>query len=270
MGKFSGVLLASDYDDTLYSSLRHVSEENRAAIVSFMEQGGYFSVATGRAHATFAPQIALESIPMNAPCVLSNGAGVYDFSKDCWLHLTCLPQRALADLLELTEEMPSLSVETYHDDDIYVYRPNEITRFHAERVRSHFIEQSLADQPQPWIKAILEADYPDLVAAQRYVLSRWGDVYEAIFSNRYLLELTAKGSHKGGMVRWIANHLGVAPGDVYCVGDNENDLSMLQVSAIPLAPANCAEVVRISGARLVADCDHHTVADIIHILNEMY
>ena len=49
MGKFDGVLLVSDYDDTLYNHKLEVSEENRAAIESFIAQGGTFTVATGRA-----------------------------------------------------------------------------------------------------------------------------------------------------------------------------------------------------------------------------
>ena len=36
--------------------------------------GGYFSIATGRAHRTFTPQIEKEGLVFNAPVVLSNGA----------------------------------------------------------------------------------------------------------------------------------------------------------------------------------------------------
>ncbi|MEG1395832.1 MAG: HAD-IIB family hydrolase [Oscillospiraceae bacterium] len=270
MGKFSGVLLASDYDDTLFSSKRTVSAENKTAIEYFMANGGYFSVATGRAHKTFTPQISEQEIPFNAPCVLSNGAGVYDYTQDKWLHLTTLPDRAVSDLRQLLDHMPALGIETYHEDEIYVCNPNDMTRHHMKRVCAQFIEGELEDLPRPWIKAIIEAHSQDLIEAQRYLLTHFGDFFEIIFSNHHLLEITAKGCHKGGMVRWIANYLGIAPGDVYCVGDNENDLSMLQVSAIPMAPANCAEVVKLSGARLVADCDHHTVADIVRILDEIY
>ena len=40
MGKFSGVLLATDYDDTLYSSDCTISQENRQAIARFVAEGG--------------------------------------------------------------------------------------------------------------------------------------------------------------------------------------------------------------------------------------
>ena len=85
MGKFDGVLFFADYDDTLYNSSHTVSPENRAAIRYFMERGGRFSVATGRAHRTFTPQIEKEDIPLNAPVVLSNGAAIYDYAEDRYL-----------------------------------------------------------------------------------------------------------------------------------------------------------------------------------------
>ena len=50
MGKFNGVLLVSDFDDTLYGSDLRVSEENRRALDYFTGAGGIFTVATGRAH----------------------------------------------------------------------------------------------------------------------------------------------------------------------------------------------------------------------------
>lgn len=65
MGKFNGVLLVSDFDDTLYGSDLRVSEENRRALDYFTGAGGIFTVATGRAHPTFAPHAA--SVPINAP-----------------------------------------------------------------------------------------------------------------------------------------------------------------------------------------------------------
>ena len=85
MGKFDGVLFFADYDDTLYNSSHTVSPENRTAIRYFMERGGRFSVATGRAHRTFTPQIEKEDIPLNAPVVLSNGAAIYDYAEDRYL-----------------------------------------------------------------------------------------------------------------------------------------------------------------------------------------
>ena len=67
MGKFSGVLLATDYDDTLYDSKGTISPENRAAIDRFLAEGGLFSISTGRSYINFVIQMEREKLPVNAP-----------------------------------------------------------------------------------------------------------------------------------------------------------------------------------------------------------
>lgn len=47
LGKFEGVLLASDFDDTLVGSDCEVSRGNREALEYFVREGGRFTVSTG-------------------------------------------------------------------------------------------------------------------------------------------------------------------------------------------------------------------------------
>ena len=55
MGKFGDILLVSDFDDTLYGENMQVAPANLTALEYFTREGGIFTVATGRAHPTFAP-----------------------------------------------------------------------------------------------------------------------------------------------------------------------------------------------------------------------
>ncbi len=269
MGKFDCVLLASDFDDTLYNSSREVSAENREALNYFIRQGGRFTVSTGRAHRTFSPYVHLA--PVNAPVILSNGALLYDYSADKVICEFPLPRRATEDLGILSAKLPTVGIETYHGDDVYIHHPNDFTQRHVTKVNTDWTPCELRDMPTPWSKAVLQDEYAVLLEAQKLILERWGDRYEVIFSNSALLEVTAKGATKGGMVLKLAQLLGIARKDLYCVGDNQNDIPMLEVSAIPFAPANCADAVRDWGrARIVKSCDEHCIADIISILDGMY
>lgn len=109
-----------------------------------------------------------------------------------------------------------------------------------------------------------------LADIQQLFLDRWSDQYEAIFSNHYLLEVTAKGNNKGALVQKVADILGAKPEHVYCIGDNQNDIPMLAVSAIPFAPANSAAEVKEWGARMVGHCNDDAVAEVIEILDGIY
>ena len=79
MGKFDGLLLASDFDDTLYGLDLRIPERNLEAIRYFTGEGGRFAVATGRAYRTVAPNAHL--VPLNAPAVRGKGAAREDSLK---------------------------------------------------------------------------------------------------------------------------------------------------------------------------------------------
>ena len=268
LGKFDGVLVVSDFDDTLYGRGPEVSRENWAAIDRFTREGGRFTVATGRARPTFAAYA--QCVPINAPVILSNGSALYDFSAGKMVYETYLPIRARDDLRQVAAAIPAVGFEAYHGDDIYAYNPNEVTRRHLERAHASAREVPILEMPLPWSKVILQQERAVLEQVQRYITDRWSGLYEAIFSSAVLLELTRKGSNKGGMVRYLAALLDIRPEHVYCIGDNQNDIPMLEVSAIPFAPANCAKEVRAWGPRLVRSCEENGVAEMFEILDGLY
>ena len=45
---------------------------------------------------------------------------------------------------------------------------------------------------------------------------------------------------------------------------------MLELSAIPFAPANCAQEVKNWGARILCHCNDGVIGDIVDILDGMY
>ena len=280
MGKFDGVLIASDYDNTIVyteDSLRGkggippVSPENRAAMEYFMAQGGTFCVSTGRALPSFAA--LKDGIPMNGPTVLFNGAAIYDFAAGRYLCTAFLPERIRDHVRQLTAEMPDLTFEIYHDDNsIHVVHPNEITARHLHLTHSPSVELDSLDQaPSPIAKLLFEEEPPRLRQLEKYIREQpWSREYEIVASASTLLEITAKGSTKGDFVAKVADMLGIRPENLYCVGDNQNDLSMLRRSAIPFAPANCAQEVKDWGAKVLCHCDDGVIGDIVDILDRRY
>ena len=280
MGKITGVLLASDFDNTLIyteralrtgSPVPPLSEKNRAALEYFMAEGGRFAIATGRALPAFikyAPEV-----PMNAPGVVCNGAMLYDFGQEAFLENALLDEEVRVRGQYILDLFPNVAVEAYHIDNvIHAVHPNEITRQHEHLTKVGVTEApSLLDVPLPLGKLLFEAERPTLEKILDVLREKgWYDDYELIFSTTHLLEMTVKGANKGGMVRRLAERLGISMEHVYCVGDEANDISMLTVAAEGFAPANCTEAVRQSGATIVADAEHDALAEVIAILDQRY
>ena len=274
MGKFDGVLLASDYDDTLYDN--GISPENRRAIDAFLREGGLFTVSTGRSLHNFSIQMELEHLPVNVPVILANGAAIHDFSVGQTLWQKVLPDSFPAHLKQVCAAFPEVGFEAYHqeadgEETVYTFRANAATEKHLKRCRLTGIPCAIEEMPTPWIKVILQ--HPDntyLMRVEDYMLNRWSADYEITFSNPYLLEVTAKGANKGLCVKRVAERMGVRPEHIYCVGNGINDISMLAVSAIPFAPADCYDEVKEWGAVILPSCNESCVAELIRRLDAMY
>ena len=281
MGKFTGRLLASDYDNTLtYTAealrlcapMPPVSDVNQAALRYFMAEGGVFSVATGRAKPAF--EVVAHGVPMNGPTILFSGAAIYDFAAGRYLYTAFLPDIVRIHIAQTLRALPFAAVELYHDDNsIHALQPNEVTRRHLHVTHSPtVIVDSMAQVPSPISKALFSTEPSDQAALLDYLRAApWYDDYEIVASSESRVELTAKGANKGGMVQRMAALLGIQQENVICVGDHANDISMLTWAGEGYAPANAIPLVLDTpGVRRLPDCRDDAIAALIDSLDKRY
>ena len=268
MGKFDGVLIATDYDDTLVNRAKQVPQRSLEALQSFTGQGGRFTIASGRGVEAIRPCLA--GLPVNAPVVLANGTQIYDFAAERLLHQQYLPEEARGDFAQVLREFPQTAVEVYAQERLYCVRPNFVTAEHLRITRQTAQEVRLEEIPEHWVYAKFEEENVCLRKIQTYLRERFPGRYEAIFSHPYLLEVAGAGSGKGPGVLRLARLLGIDPGDVYCAGDNENDLSMLRAAAVSFTPANSTPVAMETADVIVCDCDQGALADVVEYLDKKY
>lgn len=281
MGKFDGVLIVSDYDNTMAyteGSLRTgtppppVSPGNREAVEYFMAQGGIFSVATGRALPSFAK--VQSGVPMNGPTILFNGAAIYDFSVGRYLHTAFLPEEIRSHIRQILQDMPDLAMEIYHDDNsIHALNPNDITRSHEHLTHSPTVTlNSIDEAPSPIAKIMFEEWQPKLGQILEYIQHQsWGSLYECVLSASFLLEVTVKGANKGGMTEKLAQLLGIERRHVYAMGDHANDIPMLQFAHGAFAPQNAIESVHaVPGIHILPNCWEDATAAMIAQIDKLY
>ena len=87
MGKFDGVLVCTDLDGTLLRNDKTISKENLEAIEYFKNEGGYFTIVTGRM-----PYYVGDIVPKvkpNVPFGCVNGGGLYDYESKKYLWTSC-------------------------------------------------------------------------------------------------------------------------------------------------------------------------------------
>lgn len=229
-------------------------------------------MATGRALPSFAS--VMDGVPMNGPTVLFNGAAIYDFPAGRYLRTAFLPECIRDHVRQLSQLMPGLTYEIYHDDNsIHVVNPNEITARHLHLTHTPSQQIASLDQaPSPISKLLFEEEPQRLRQLEEAIRAQdWSREYEVVASAVNLLEITARGANKGGMVRRLAELLGVRQENVCCVGDHANDIPMLEYAGMAFAPENAIPAVhRVPGIHILPDCRENAMAAMIEILDRCY
>lgn len=277
MGKFDGMLLVSDFDNTLLYTEKallegrdcpEMSPRNLEGIRYWMDQGGRFAVATGRAMAAFRKYNAM--VPTNAPAVVDNGGAIYDFEREKYLVASFLPELAVEHIRAVIERFPGVALELYHENDLLqVMNPSPWNEQHAKLTGlSYQVIEEITPEivPQPIAKALFVSDRAVLDGVCDFAVSQgWRDQYELIFSSSRLLEMTARGANKGAMVLRLKEMLGC--GTLICAGDHLNDLPLLEAADRAFCPANAVPEVLASGAEAVCHCLDGAIGEIIERLD---
>ncbi|MCE5189795.1 MAG: HAD-IIB family hydrolase [Eubacteriales bacterium] len=260
MGACDGYYLYCDLDGTLLDDEKRISSENRSAILSFIEQGGHFGVATGRVPSLIG---AVEhDLPVNAPCILFNGAGLYDLAGQKFLAMHPIDRDPIA---RATERLIALDRETcvqvFTDTAIYEINPDQ--RDDPQTVREQIPTLSL---PFPCVSGpllkVLVANASSELETLRSALEQDGMLSDisAFRSSDTYLELVAKGISKGTTLEDVRAHCGDVT-KILAIGDYNNDLDMVSLADIGGAPANAIDEVKAAADIVLSvDNNHNCVA----------
>lgn len=281
MGKFDGVLLVSDFDDTMVDTsslyrdplrrLPPVPAYTAERLRYFMDNGGRFCLVTGRSWQIMRPFIG--GVPTNGPCGVANGAGIIDIQTEQFLYRRFLPPEAIGHLEEVIARFPTLTCELFRGDHkADVIHPIEFTVAHAEGAKyTYRVIEDPRETDAEVMKILFEGDHDFLREIEAYIRSRpWFSGYEMAFSGKHLMEMTALGANKGEVARRLMELLGASPEHLYCAGDQENDLPMLRIGKESFAPANAIPAVLQSGATVVRSCGEGAIGEVVDHLDRRY
>lgn len=263
MGKFDGILLCTDLDETLLTTDKRVSKENYDAIEYFKREGGYFTFVTGRVPE--GARVLLESIKPNAPVCSFNGAGIYDFEKDEMVWGLYLDKKALDILDFVISEIPETGFVVCTDSRVCFSRRNSRTDRYRQIERLAEDNTHHRDITEP-IKKIVFVAEPDIITRVRSLLlaNDFGDAFDFIQSDACYYEILPVGASKGTGLLKLAQILGVSPEKTIAVGDNENDISMIKEAKIGVAVGNALDSVKAVADIVTVTNNDHAIAKIIY------
>jgi Cof subfamily protein (haloacid dehalogenase superfamily) len=264
-------LVATDLDGTLLNSQRQVSKATRAALAAAAARGVQFVVATGRRVQSARP--LLDEIPCPLTLIASNGALVVSPSGEV-IHQNYLPRQVAREVLQATS----------------AHRPYAVLIFDCPARGQIVMQQNAAPEgPLGWylehnpkaVEMVSELESalltdpvqvmfggpPNLIEPVEIVL-RSSPVQAKVHltwtkyftRNISLLDVMNHTCSKGHTLRMWAERCGIDASEVMAVGDNYNDMEMLQYAGRPVLMANSTPGLARDGWAVTLSNDEDGVA----------
>ena len=262
-------LVVSDLDETLLNHDRRVSEEDKAAIARLRELGVKFVPASGRGYCSIDGTLReLGLYNAAGEYVISfNGGAITENHGHRLVHFAPMPFET-ADELYRRGLHYDVCIHVYTKDTVYVYNffPDEQAYLAGRMEVTEVFEKNLDFlRGQEIVKCLYtNTDHAYLEGITRELSSLTGNLDVSYSSGRYL-EFNPKGVTKGTGLRRLAELLHIDIRDTIAIGDNYNDMPMIEAAGAGAGVRNMVEELKAQCDYVTAaSCDQSAVAEVIH------
>lgn len=255
-------LLVADIDGTLVTGDRQLTTRVLAAVRAAQDRGVRVCLATGRIWLSARPYF--ERLGADPPAILYNGGLVYDFASGRELRRVHLDYEHARAVLEVLRAVPEVQPHLYAGDRVYTGRINDLTERYRRKDGLHVEEVGdlVEFLPGDPMKMLIVGARPDLERAAAQIRALPLPI-NTVFSEETYLEILPTGSSKGVALRFVAEYLGIPLASVVAVGDNLNDLEMIQIAAVGVAMGNAPEALKAHADYVAPTNDDEGLADVI-------
>ena len=261
-------LIAIDIDGTLLDPTFQVSTANLEALERAHRAGVEIVLVTGRRH-TFALPVA-EALGFEVSLISSNGAVTKSSSGELF-HRDLLPAAAAREICAYMREYRDCLVLTFDvSGKGEIVLEQTVTHPSIQRwmeKNAEFIEQvvpierALTSDP---VQAMFCGGVERMRRAEARMLERAFPV--TLLKTQYvardlcILDVLNAGCSKGHALERWARHRGFERDQVMAIGDNYNDIQMLEFAGIPVIMGNASDDLKQNGWHVTLGNDQSGVA----------
>ena len=260
-------LICSDLDDTLIGSDGKFEKGLKDAIKEYEERGGKFCIVTGRMTSGAMP--VCKELGLKGELATFQGAVISDIESGEIYSATVIPCEKAAEIGEYIEET-GFYYQTYAGEKFYTEKANEFTELYGKLSRADYEETG--EKLSEYIKRkrinppkILLMDKPEKIPETVEKLrKRFGKEFLINTSKPFIIEIIPHGINKGLAVKYIAERNGIRREETICIGDSENDLTMLEYGGLSVCVGSGSETAKNAATVIAPGCDDDAVTWVIN------
>lgn len=237
-------LIVCDLDETLLNDAGDLTKGNIQAIQKAIKKGVYFVPNSGRSYTSY--QDILEKLG------LAGQKNTYAISYNGGLIIENQGNRPLADHgLDYDTAKAIYDIVVATNGSVHVYTANGGYLAHPSKWDLDYLNQRGVDyqildnlafsqfKDQLIMKVIVAfPDMADRQALKQTVTQKIQTPLTVTFSSDRYVEFNAAGVDKGRATLELAQKLGLSAAEVIAVGDNSNDLAMIQAAGLGVCVQN--------------------------------
>lgn len=244
-------LICIDMDGTLLKDDHTVSERNLSAIKAATEKGVKIAITTGRIFASAKHYSDL--IGVETPVIASNGAYIREKDRDEVIARFPLGKENAKKVIEIVSKYDVISNFNTHYSVIsnkelpsdHTYR--KMNRNLPEELRIDLLCEDMNEAIEKYHEDILKCicidnDIEKINSIKEELLKI--PTIEVVSSNLNNFEVMSKGTSKGKAVDTLAKFYDIKQEEVICIGDSENDLSMIKYAGLGIVMGNAEEYMK--------------------------
>lgn len=272
-------LICIDMDGTLLNNNHEVTDENKAAIKKASAMGIKVAITTGRIFCS--AKYYSDIIGVSTPIIASNGAYIREKDRDEVIYSNTIPNDLIVKIydiihkhgLKLSFNTCNTLISSYELPENHAYKlMNKIVS--DENKVTFVVYKSIDDILPKYENQILKGiviekeDTETLFKAKEELLSKFGNELHIVSSDPYNIEIMLNTSTKGNAVKILAEKFGFTPDEVICIGDSENDISMLKYAGMGVAMGNALDIVKEVAGFITEDNESSGVGKAISLLTQ--
>lgn len=246
-------MIVMDMDGTLLTDDKKISDRNKRVLKEAAEMGVKIAISTGRMFAS--ARIFGRMIGVDAPIIASNGAYIREKDSDEVIYAQILGEENIREIIKIGHKY-GLNCGAYTWNSLFTeklvhtslnYKKWNENLPDDEKVKITIVDKSgwddvIEEYKDSILKMVMTHEDIELVKAFRKDLSSLN--VELTSSDPVNVEVTSKGVSKGKAVEVLAKHYNIDREEVMCIGDSENDLSMIEYAGLGVAMENGNDEVK--------------------------